>query len=548
MRRKGLAVACVFALCLWASPLHAYLAKVNGEEITAEDFMEYLKGVHFQALMRGEEGKGGKLNEEVLHEVLDRLIDQYLMAQEARRLGLHKGDEFRWRMEKVRRELAGRMLWMEEFEKIQEPSREELWNFYKNRVEGVRVRQIFTTDRQKAEEALRRLQSGQDFSQVAKELSEGPFARVGGRVGVIRRGQMPKKWEEVVFSMKEGETSGIIQTPDGFYIVRVEGMKKASQERFEKGLEGIKRRFLREKRKEIRQRLLEQLREKAHIEIDREALEELNLQTPSKQVLARVNGEEITAGEVLPVFRAKTFGYEARKRRWNLEYDEDEVKEEALQGLIDEHLISQEAIKRGYFEKDPQLRRALHRYEIGILAELFRQKLISPQIRLKSGEIEAFYHEHVNLFYSPPAYHLRVIEVRSREEAVRLRNEISAGADFAYLAREASLHRSKRRGGDIGWVSENRLPEEVKKALSAISVGEVTQPLPQNGHYVIYKLEDVKPGSPRPLEEVKEEIKRELWRRKFSELLRLYLEKLHKLSKIKVDEKALKRLQEEFNI
>jgi len=46
-------------------------------------------------------------------------------------------------------------------------------------------------------------------------------AKAGGDLGFVRRGLLVKEFEEVVFTMKEGEISDIIESPFGFHIAQL---------------------------------------------------------------------------------------------------------------------------------------------------------------------------------------------------------------------------------------------------------------------------------------------------------------------------------------
>lgn len=67
-----------------------------------------------------------------------------------------------------------------------------------------------------------RLLEGSDFSSLAKIYSEGPNASEGGLMGFVGKGELLPEIEEVVFNLKEGEISGIIQTSLGYHIFKVE--------------------------------------------------------------------------------------------------------------------------------------------------------------------------------------------------------------------------------------------------------------------------------------------------------------------------------------
>jgi peptidyl-prolyl cis-trans isomerase D len=65
------------------------------------------------------------------------------------------------------------------------------------------------------------------FEELAKANSEDPgSAGAGGDLGWFGRGAMVKPFEDVVFKLKENETSGVVETEFGFHIIRVTGVRK----------------------------------------------------------------------------------------------------------------------------------------------------------------------------------------------------------------------------------------------------------------------------------------------------------------------------------
>ena len=66
------------------------------------------------------------------------------------------------------------------------------------------------------------LKDGADFAELAKKYSEDPgSASRGGDLGFVSRGDFVKEFEEVAFSLKEGEYSDIVQTQFGFHIIQL---------------------------------------------------------------------------------------------------------------------------------------------------------------------------------------------------------------------------------------------------------------------------------------------------------------------------------------
>lgn len=119
---------------------------------------------------------------------------------------------------------------------------EEMQKYYKEHEkdfllpETVKLRHIFikaaetaTDDEKKkglvrSEGLLKRLKQGEDFAKVAAEASEDTeTAAKGGELGVISPGKTNSvEFEKAVFALKAGEISGIITTPYGYHIVRVD--------------------------------------------------------------------------------------------------------------------------------------------------------------------------------------------------------------------------------------------------------------------------------------------------------------------------------------
>ncbi len=66
------------------------------------------------------------------------------------------------------------------------------------------------------------VRQGEDFAELASIYSEGPSRAEGGDLGWFGRGQMVSEFEEVAFSLEEGEVSDPFRTEFGYHIVLVE--------------------------------------------------------------------------------------------------------------------------------------------------------------------------------------------------------------------------------------------------------------------------------------------------------------------------------------
>lgn len=66
-----------------------------------------------------------------------------------------------------------------------------------------------------AEEALRRIEAGEDFDVVATRYNEAKESTIS-----VRKGERDKVFEEAVFGLGSGEVSGILETEEGYYILK----------------------------------------------------------------------------------------------------------------------------------------------------------------------------------------------------------------------------------------------------------------------------------------------------------------------------------------
>jgi len=121
--------------------------------------------------------------------------------------------------------------------------------------------------RARATHVLQEARNGSDFADLARLHSEDATAASGGDLGFIKRGQALPEFEEVIFTMKQGDISDVIRTPNGLHIVKVDAFSIGSEPPFSETKAEIERRLLQEKIEKRFQDWTNELKDKAFIEI-----------------------------------------------------------------------------------------------------------------------------------------------------------------------------------------------------------------------------------------------------------------------------------------
>ncbi len=118
-----------------------------------------------------------------------------------------------------------------------------------------------------AEEVYSKLKNGGDFATLAREYSDGPHAEEGGDLGFFVAGQHIPEIDDVIKKLKVGELSKPFKSRLGYHILVVKQRKKSRVKPFSEAQSEIEDILLREKAKEIWDKWIAGLKEKAFIEI-----------------------------------------------------------------------------------------------------------------------------------------------------------------------------------------------------------------------------------------------------------------------------------------
>lgn len=160
-------------------------------------------------------------------------------------------------------------------------SEEDLKNYYMQNLDAQRepdllhLKNIFIAsdakDRgqklAKAKDALQNLKKGERFENVAKRFSDDPNARSGGDLGFMTEKDLNRKIYSEVSALKAGETTGIVEVANGFYILKLTERKKGGVISYEDAKEDLRNKLMSEELEKGFANWLSELRSKTYIDI-----------------------------------------------------------------------------------------------------------------------------------------------------------------------------------------------------------------------------------------------------------------------------------------
>jgi len=119
----------------------------------------------------------------------------------------------------------------------------------------------------KARQIMDELKRGEKFEDLAMQYSDGPNASRGGRLGLVQQGELLPTIERAIAFLVPGGISDIIESSEGFHIIRVDEKKPKQFRPFEEVKFEIQELVFQQKSEDVFQSWLVDLKNKAYIEI-----------------------------------------------------------------------------------------------------------------------------------------------------------------------------------------------------------------------------------------------------------------------------------------
>ena len=291
-------------------------AIVNGEAITQSEFDVVFRPIYEQIKQNYRGPNLERELETIRLKLLNQLIEDRLVYQEAQKLGITVSDaEVEEELQAFRSQFQSEDVFQKEMEasgvamsEIERRIRErisisklhqsvihskamvspaeaeqyyqahpeefvqkeeaELWSLtIRKGDEAIKKGIMDESAKKKAESLVKQLKQGANFEKLAKENSKDSRASQGGSMGFVRRGMMTSNIDKVVFSLPEGSLSDILETEEAYHIFKIGKKHKASKKTFEEVKDEVTEKLFRTKAHERFASWMEDLKKRSYISI-----------------------------------------------------------------------------------------------------------------------------------------------------------------------------------------------------------------------------------------------------------------------------------------
>ncbi len=231
--------------------------------------------------------------------------------------------------------------------------------------------------------------------------------------------------------------------------------------------------------------------------------------------------------------------------RLGIVVDEGDV-DQALKGILDEKKLSMNQFKEMLSERDA----ALDDYKEEMRRQIVKIRLIGKEIRSKIGvskeEIGEYYSRHRGEYEGKEVVRVQQILIIAPEDAgeekrrtlrgnaEKVLEKLKRGESFAQLAMEYSQGPAAQAGGDLGFIEKGVMLPEVDKEAFRLKTDEISDVITSPVGFHIIKIADKRGAGVKPLEDVRDEIKESIANEKAQKKFGEWIQEQRKKSLIEI--------------
>ncbi len=223
-----------------------------------------------------------------------------------------------------------------------------------------------------------------------------------------------------------------------------------------------------------------------------------------------------------------------QKKKALEQFRNPQAKQEFLQNWLAAEILYRQALQEDLGQK-PEVKRLVHELTRGALSQQLMNEQLASRINITDTDLQTYYTANKDKYVQPARAKISHILVSEETRATELLKRVKGGADFATVAKESSEDKDTKDNG-------GRIPEDVLKGAGVPGLGDANEvnaavfaatapavldkAFKMDKGWEIVRVDEKQPERQKTFEEVRQQVTRELLRRKSEEVQREYIKEM----------------------
>lgn len=491
------------------------VAEVGGNKIMLDYFERKMNTIPTEELPADIAVQSGR------EELLETMIKKEVMVLKALELGLDEDGSVSEQAERIANLTAVTNMRNDVAAKAQDVSEAEIQAYYEMLPRKLTTSYMVFDYEDQAREARALVEGGERWVDVAKRSgATNPGANDNYTMPIVY-GTVADDFEREVFALPVGGISEPIETPYGFFLVRVDDITFERVQPLDTMRDKVVASVRQQKEALAVKDFVTQVFEEYELHIDDEALqivfdaipEDIPLEPPypKKEDLPRLGVDSADLDKVLMSFAGKEWTI----RRYADFFDDSSVfgrprrearvggLRRALKEIAIREMMDQVAIDRGY-AKAPDVRDEYDKRREQLMVTRLNDELVRNQVSVSPEEVQAYWDEHQEEFRRAELRDVLALITESEADALSAQIDMAGGATWAEIVEKYCVPSDIRQNqGQVG-----KMAPTAESPLTAIAYsleeGEMSDPVQLlDGRWAMVKVLSIEPSYLPAYDEIK---------------------------------------------
>lgn len=502
-----------------SAPAQGVVAHFQGGEITVDDVDAVILG-----LPPGERPAPGADLDAWYGDLIRGLVVDRQLLETARREGLHESEAFRLRRIAIERQLAvqsclvdheagGEGATSEEIEAAYEqrrseflaPERRSVFHVYLRRDAGESMATLMDRMIEIRDRALR----GESFQRLAQSESDSETRHRQGGIGWVVRGQLPDRFEEVVFSLHEGVPSQPVVDSGGVHLFQVDDILPERQLSLNEVAGRLRAQLEAEKIAAALDEVAAKNPSPRATIVDRDTLERL-VEEGAEQASVLVTDDYELSLEAFRLRLGRVLGDEAAQGDSGTGRISNDVAWQFLNRLHRHEAAYEYCAAQGLVAQET-VARQVDAWQDRALIGRMRQQLLQERVLADADRLALYYQSNIGQFTPPVQWQLERLRVPF--DGAEQGEALMARLEAASVANDVGLEELQQEIGgtqeSLGWLTlaqMRRINAKLPQRVAPLPEDALVAPLRVNDLLEIYRTTGRLQPDPRPFEEAKDAV------------------------------------------